>query len=1100
MNRSLVELPDRPTEQSCFSSRIRLACALALSLLSVAAPSLSAKPAMSRAPENLLCESMTEPLGIGSTLPRFSWQLRDDRRGARQTAYQIRVATSINKLRSDTPDVWDTGRVSSDDSVNVVYAGPPVLSRYRYFWKVRVWDQYGNVSAYSKSSWWEMGLLSSGDWQANWITRDLGIDRGEFDPGASWIWGPEENALHHAKPGRRLFRLRFSLLLQPWKATLLVTAKDHVSVWVNGKALLDSGKSSELNLPRDTWSYSRRVSVGDLLAQGVNTIAVEVTVEPSDEPGEETPAGMIALLRVQTSNGEIGSFASGPDWKTTNDSTDANWFAKGFDDSAWIAAAPIPNASHQTLGTPLPAESPNLFRRQFEVSQPIKTARIYSTALGSYQLYLNGQRVGNDVLAPGWTDYAKHIVYQAYDVTSQLREGTNAIGAILGGGWYADGLSWRQTRYSFGPPPVRLFVQLEVEYADGTRDVIATDESWKTATSPIVFSEIYNGERYDATRELSGWDQPSFADTAWEHAVVESAPPGALVAQEFPPIRITQTLVAKAITNPKTDVYIFDLGQNMAGWARLHVAGPRGTKVRLRFAEILKSDGSLYRDNLRSAEATDTYILRGTGSEVFEPHFTYHGFRYVEVTGFPGVPPPNAVEGVVIHTDSPITITFATDNPSVNQLWNNILWGQRANFMSVPTDCPQRDERLGWMADAQLFWRTAVFNTDLTAFSRKFTTDMRDAQSKAGAFSDVTPRVGPTSDSMPGWADAGVVIPWTAYTQYRDKRILEENWDAMEKWMSHIETANPSYLWIHERGRDFGDWLAIGSETPRDLIATSYWAYDSSLMRQMALALGHKADAKKYQTLLENILTAFNKEYVKTDGTVGNGSQTSYALALHMGLLPETLRAAAANHLVADIQAHNWHLTTGFLGTPYALLALSATGHSDVAYRLLMQTTLPSWLYMVERGATTMWERWNGDQMLDAADMNSFNHYAYGAVAEWLYRYVAGIDFDVDDPGFHRIVLHPQFGSQLRHVKATYDSPYGAITSQWDAAGNKLTWKAIVPPNATALMYFPSGVGTKLSEGGGVLQKSKGLTLLRNQGGTLVYRASAGSYLFSIER
>jgi alpha-L-rhamnosidase len=375
---------------------------------------------------------------------------------------------------------------------------------------------------------------------------------------------------------------------------------------------------------------------------------------------------------------------------------------------------------------------------------------------------------------------------------------------------------------------------------------------------------------------------------------------------------------------------------------------------------------------------------------------------------------------------------------------------------------------------------------------------MRDAQSSRGAFSDVSPRVGPTSDSAPGWADAGVIIPWTAYTQYRDIRILEENWEAMEKWMLHIRDSNPDYLWLHERGNDYGDWLAIGSDTPKDLIATAYWAYDASLMQKMALALGHNAEAKSYQLLFNNISAAFHAKYVKPDGTVGSGSQTSYVLALHMHLLSEKERAVASDKLVADVQAHDWHLTTGFLGTPYLLLELSASGHSDVAYRLLLQDTFPSWRYMIEHGATTMWERWNSDQMLGDPDMNSFNHYAYGAVAEWLYTYVAGIEVDPDDPGFHHVRMHPQFDSRLGHVEATYNSPYGAIHSAWTVIGSTTTWNVMLPPNTTALLYFPSERKITLFEGERAIQDDAELHFLRNENGSLIYEASAGSYSFSI--
>jgi alpha-L-rhamnosidase len=569
-----------------------------------------------------------------------------------------------------------------------------------------------------------------------------------------------------------------------------------------------------------------------------------------------------------------------------------------------------------------------------------------------------------------------------------------------------------------------------------------------------------------------------------------------IVAQDYQPIRTHEILKPKTMTNPVPGAYVYDLGQNMVGWARLRVSGKKGTKVRLRFGEVVKPNGELYTDNLRTAEATDTYVLSGQGTEVFEPHFTFHGFRYVEVTGYPGTPSRDALEGVVFYTNAPFSATLRTGSAMVNQLWSNILWGQRGNFLSVPTDCPQRDERLGWMGDAQVFWRAASFNANLAAFSHKFTTDIRDAQSTEGAYADVSPRVGPTGESVAGWADAGVIIPWTAYVQYRDKRILEENWSAMEKWMDHLYSANRNYLWLQKRGNDYADWLAIGSQTPKDLIATAFWAYDAALMERMARALGKDTDAQKYGELFEKIKNAFQQTFVKRDGTVGTGSQTSYVLALHMNLLSPEQRPIAAQKLADDIKAHDFHLTTGFLGTPYLLLELSDSGHSDIAYQLLLQKTYPSWGYMIERGATTMWERWNGDQKLDDPSMNSFNHYAYGAVAEWLYRYVAGIDGDTEDPGFHRMLLHPQFSSQLGEAEAEYQSPYGPIHSQWRVTGAQIAWKVRIPGNTKALLYFPGDSHMNILENGREIAKSEGIKFVQNAHGNAIYEAGSGTYSF----
>jgi alpha-L-rhamnosidase len=1049
------------------------------------------------APDHLQCEGMQEALGIDISHPRLSWQLRDSSRDARQSAYEVRVAASPEALAQDHADVWDSGRVDSDQSVNVPYGGPAVASRRRYYWQVRVWDTQGQASPYSQPGWWEMGLLSSQDWKAKWITRDMPLERGDYESAPKWIWAADDNALSNATPGKHDFRFRFNLAQKPKQATLFITAKDNLAAWVNGKQVVVESPMGKFGRARDPWGYFRVIPVGKLLNAGANSVAAEAIVQKDHERPPQ--AGFIALLRVEMADGKIERFISGPEWKTGPEQTSDAWVAQGFDDNSWSNAVVVAEVGQAPLGTPWPAEPVDLLRRNFNVAKTIRSARIYSTALGTYQLVLNGQRVGNDILAPGWTDYRKRIVYQVYDVTAQVKQGGNAIGAILGGGWYADGLGWLQTRFNFGPPPVRLLVQLELEYNDGTRDTVISDESWKATQSPILGSEIYNGENYDARLEQKGWDQAGFSDARWGAVVVAAEPPAPLVAQDFQPIRVNETLKPKSVTGPTPGVYVFDLGQNMVGWARLHVTGKAGTKVQIRFGEVLKPNGELYTENLRTAEATDTYTLSGKGTESFEPHFTFHGFRYVELTGYPGKPSQDAVEGIVFYTAAPFTIQFSTGSPMVNQLWSNILWGQRGNFLSVPTDCPQRDERLGWMGDAEVFWRTASFNANLAAFSHKFTTDIRDAQSASGAFTDVSPRVGPTGDSVAGWADAGVIIPWSAYLQFRDTRILEENWAAMETWMDHIAGSNPNYLWLKERGNDYGDWLAIGSKTSKDLIATAYWAYDASIMMRMAQVLDRPSEEQKYKEVFQKVRAAFNQEYVKPDGTVGTGSQTSYVLALHMNLLAQSLRAIAAEKLVEDIKAHDWHLTTGFLGTPYLMIELSNSGHSDVAYKLLLQKTYPSWGYMIDHGATTMWERWNGDQMMGDPSMNSYNHYAYGAVAEWLYRYAAGIDETADDPGFHRLVLHPQFDATLGAAKATYDSLYGAVTSNWKADGNTISWDVVIPANTTGLLYFPSDVTTRILEDGKDLRQSTGISFVARDGSSAIYQAGAGSYRFLLQ-
>ncbi len=1064
---------------------------LACTALSPVARCAETKP--SSAPIHLSCESLQNPLGIDIAKPRLSWWMPAAGRGVHQSAYEILVSTRPDFPAETRPDVWDSGRVDSDQSVNVMYDGPTLHTAQRYYWRVRVWNQSGAESDVSEPAWWEMGLLSPQDWHAKWIANDSRSDREDRRASPAWIWRRAEVRLGHFNAGKHQFRLNFDLSEVPEDATLLITGKDTVSAWVNGTSVLQAKTLPTWLYP---WGTFQEVPVRKFLQKGKNVLAAEV---PVAEAGPDGSAGFMALLRVRKKDGTTQRFVSGPGWKTAYGET-GDWISPSFNDASWPQAVATAQIGQDPLGTPWPPEPASLLRHTFSISKQVRSARLYATSLGSYQLHLNGRRVGDQILAPGWTDYQKQIVYQTYDVTSELQQGNNTIGALLGDGWYATGLFTMQRRFSYGPPPIRFLAQLEITYTDGTQDIIVTDRSWKTTQSAVMASEIYNGEIYDARLEKAGWDQSSFSDIDWSPVNVEPATQASLTAQNFQPIRIERTLEPIGVMNPKPGVYVFDMGQNMVGWARLHVHGPRGTRVTMRFGEVLDDKGQFYRENMRTAKEADSYTLSGNGAETFQPHFTYHGFRYVEVTGYPGKPERNAIEGLVFHTDAPTSIEFHSGNSTVNQLWSNILWGQRGNFESVPTDCPQRDERLGWMGDAQVFWRTATYNANLDAFSHKFARDIREAQSDHGEYPDFSPRVGITGVSTAGWADAGIIIPWTTYTQYGDKSILAENWSAMQKWMDHLKAANPDYLWLHARGGDYGDWLAIGSVTPKDLIATAYWAYDASLMSQMATALGKTQDAEDYQHLFTQVRDAFDRAYVKADGTVGNGSQTSYVLALHMQLLPPQLRPQAAAKLVADIEAHQWHLTTGFLGTPYILIELSKSGYNNVAYRLLTSTSYPSWGYMVEHGATTMWERWNGNLMLDDPGMNSFNHYAYGAVAAWLYRYVAGIDEDPNYPGFQHILLHPQFNAALGDADATYQSSYGPITSAWKYTANTIAWNVVIPPNTTAWLQFPPVKAAAILEDGKPLSAISAASFISSHNGSSSYQVGSGTYSFTIQQ
>ena len=746
-------------------------------------------------------------------------------------------------------------------------------------------------------------------------------------------------------------------------------------------------------------------------------------------------------------------------------------------------------------------------RKEFELHKPLRRARLYATARGVYELSLNGARVGEDVLAPGWTDYNSRIQYQTYDVTGLLRTGENAIGATLGDGWYAGffGFDPKHRGAHYGVRP-GLLAQLEVEYEDGTTESVATDSSWRSATGPILHSDLLMGESYDARLETPGWDSPGFDDSGWYAARIEEPDETPLVAQPDEGVRVTGEVEVKAVTQPREGVFVFDMGQNMVGWARLSVEGEAGTAVRLRYAEALEPDGTIYTENLRAARQTDTYVLRGGGEEVYEPRFTFHGFHYVEVTGYPGEPPLDALTGRVVHSATPPTGSFECSNPLVNRLQRNIVWGQRGNFLSIPTDCPQRDERLGWMGDAQVFVRTASLNMDVAAFFEKWMVDVEDAQGQEGAFPDVAPLLGGSgiidlSRGAPAWGDAGIIVPWTIYRTYADTRIVERHYDAMARWMAYLRETNPDLLRKNKLGNNYGDWLSPkGDLTPKDLLATAYWAYDAGLMAEMAHATGRDGDATAYEELFENIKDAFNRAYVSPDGRVAGDTQTGYVLALHMDLLPEELRARAAEHLVETIEREDWHLTTGFVGISYLCPVLTEAGRADVAYRLLLNETFPSWGYTIRHGATAIWERWDGwteEGGFQSPNMNSFNHYSLGSVGEWLYRHVAGIDLDGRVPGYGRIVIHPRPGGGLTHAGAEYDSVRGRISSAWSIEGDRFELEITVPPNTTATVYVPAANGAEVTEGGGPAGEAEGVEPLGADGEDAVFSVESGRYGFA---
>lgn len=798
-------------------------------------------------------------------------------------------------------------------------------------------------------------------------------------------------------------------------------------------------------------------------------------------------------------------------WDEDNHTVDSDtaWWEMGLLNEADWQAEWIGSSFVGGPRTTIPAP---YLRHEFELSNPVASARLYVTAIGLYECHINGMRVGQDVLTPGWTDYNQRVRYQVYDVTNLLQQGANAIGAILGDGWAVGHIAWGGRQQYVDRP--RFLAQLEVTYADGSTEVIASNGNWKTSIGPILESDMLMGESYDARHEMPGWHTPAFNGTEWPPVEVRQAPDTKLAATNGPMIKRHEELRPKSIqliTDLVNPCWVIDFGQNMVGWVRLKVSGPAGATVSIRHAESLNPDGTIYTANLRTARNNDFYTLKGEGEEVWEPRFAFHGFRYVELTGFPGELTEESITGIVIHSDMPNTGTFECSNPLINQLQHNILWGQKGNFVDVPTDCPQRDERLGWLGDAQVFFRTAAYNMNVAGFFTKWLQDLEDAQSETGSYPAIAPnplqwRI---SDGGPAWADAGVIIPWEMYLCYGDIAILEQQYDSMCRFVDFLTETSRDGLRCYEDyegWHGFGDWLALdGSEgreggTSKELIGTAFYAYSTHLMSKIASVLGKPDDAQNFKSMSSNAKQAFQKTFVNADGTIVGRKQTAYVLALHFDLLPEELRAAAAEELVQLIQENDNHLSTGFIGTPYINWVLSKSGHLDTAYKLLNQQTWPSWLYSVLQGGTTIWERWDGwtrEKGFQDPSMNSFNHYAYGAIGAWMYAVVGGIDFDPANPGYKHIIMHPQPGGELTSAKAELCSMYGTISSEWTWNNGAFDWKVSVPANTTATIYIPTPDGANVQEAGKSAEDSDGVSLLRCDKGVSVYKVDSGKYHFT---
>jgi|HubBroStandDraft_1064217.scaffolds.fasta_scaffold01665_7 alpha-L-rhamnosidase len=1075
---------------------------------------------------HLRLEYLTNPLGIDAARPRLSWTLasaNDSLRDQRQTAYQIVVASSPDKLAAPRGDLWDSGKVPSGQTTEIGYAGKPLESKHFYYWKVRVWDEGDRPSGWSENAYWSMGLLEKSQWASQWISDLTTVTTSE----------DEEKTRRGVNSGYRC-AVASSPDTEKWVAVDLgeETRIDAIRLypaypyeWQPGGPAYSFPVRFKIEISNHA-DFRNASTVVDQTQQDVQAPRMDGSALIYRFAPTQARYVRLVVTRLHEENELFSSFALAEMQVLANGQNLALGKPVSALDSSegpgWSKAYLV-DGIIDTIHSRLLIQPTAMFRKSFSLNGNIRRVTVYATARGLYELRINGNRVGDHMLAPEWTDYSKRIQYQTYDVTSLLQQGDNAIGVYLAAGWYAGHVGLMPARRIYGPTP-QFLMHLDVEYADGRTDTIVTDESWKRSPqSPIVSSDVYDGETYDARQEQPGWDTPKFDDKSW--LPVAAAPDGteALVSQRNEPVRVTDDITPVSVAETTPGVYIFDTGQNHAGWTRLKVKGRAGTVITIRHGEALNPDGSVYVPNLRNAWQTDRYILRGLGQETFEPHFTIHGYRYIEVSGLPEPPEPDTVIARVAHSSSAEVGQFSSSSAYLNKLMNNILWTQRSNMIGIPTDCPQRDERLGWTGDELTFSQTAIFNMDMAGFFTKWMQDMRDDQSADGRFPDVAPNPMNVTSTIapvfqrnllagsPAWADAGIVIPWRMYENYGDIQMLKVQYESAKRWVDFVHRNNPDLLWKNERGIDPGDWLngdtlvepgwpQQGGTTPHVVFATAFFAHSTEILSKMAAAIGRTDDARYYAELFAKIKTAFNQAYESPDGRIEGDTQAGYALALDFGLLPDDLRLKAVDHLLEGLSRYNGHVSTGFHATRSLMSQLTAGGHNDEAYRLLNLHSFPSWGYMLDMGATTIWERWDGyvaDRgFQNHTAMNSLNHVAFGSVGEWIWGNVVGLAPDESYPGYKHFIVHPRLGGNLTSAKGVYDSVRGRIAIDWKIEGVSFSLDLLVPPNTSATIYLPTADSSKIQESGREVREVAGARFVRGENGSAIFEVGSGHFHF----
>jgi alpha-L-rhamnosidase len=1028
----------------------------------------------------LTTEGSRNPLGVDVVRPRLSWVLESSERGQAQTAYQVLVSSSLAGLGQARGDAWDSGKVASDQSVSVSYGGHALASSTRYYWKVRVWDVHGIPSDWSAPAWWETALLHPSDWTAAWIGPPV-FDAKPDLAGANWIWYPEGDPAQSAPGGTRYFRSQFDLPgdRDVTSATLTVTADNQVTAYVNG---------GQVSTGAD-WIHASRLDVAASLRTGKKVLAFSAS-------NIDGPAGLIARLRISFASGDPLIIDTTRAVKSAN-AESAGWQAPDFDDSSWPPALEIatygdpPWGLQVTVPRPSPAAGP-LLRKEFAATAPISRARAYISGIGYYVLRINGRKVGDRVLDPTYTEYEDTVLYSTYDVTTFLRTGPNAIGVELSPGFYY-----------YDTPKLRM--QLVIDYADGTSEMVGTDGTWRLSTSgPTLFGTdgaepVFGGETFDARRDPRGWDQTGFDTSGWQPAAAVAPPGGKLVAEAVEPVTVAENVDPVGVTQPRTGTYVVDMGRTLTGWVRLAAAGQAGTKVSIQYGEKLNPDGTVNAvasPGPRPRWQRDEYIFRSSDVETWEPSFTFKSFHYVQLDGLSAPPQQGAVLGRAVHS----SVRSIGDFSSSDALYNQIHQAMRRTTLDALLGYPAIDpahEKNGWAGDTQLITPSMTDNFGMNAFLAKWLGDVRDSERADGSISQIDPiRDDCCYGWAPEWTAAYPLVAWELYVKYGDRQVLESHYDTLVKYMqwqtgSLVDGIAPASMW--------GDWASPGygvGPEDRRLSATAYVYRQAIVMAGIAAALGHTEDADRYTATAGSIRARFNEAFLdNASGEYKTASdpgyrQASNAIPLAFGMVPEEYRRSVLDGLVRDVLAHDRHLNTGILGTPALLDVLTRNGHADLAQAAVDQTTYPSWGEWIRAGADTMWEGWG-------LDGRSRNHPMLGTVDAWFYQDVVGISPDPQFPGFKHTIIQPFPMAAPSHATASYDSVYGQIEATWTASADGFSLDVHIPVNTSATVLVPVGNSPTVLESGRPAGAAPGVESLGIADGYARFCVGSGDYHFS---